>query len=228
VQIIAGMAVAILFVLALLSWRIDAIPRRIVALIKNERVRDEGQAQAILMEAAALKLGPLLAGIRTYHEQMNASLRAQIADAEMRARMSERRASDATTYLGAASTLVAELRALHEASEKIGPAAPALPAEPALVAAGLASRRQRSPAGTPSMEDSGDWPHSERPSDPEGERTRVGPRPSPGALGVPEPSIPSRKPPAVKPTLLSMPAVAMPASRPDPRVEIEIPAGSPR
>ncbi|MEO7327156.1 MAG: hypothetical protein ABI193_01170 [Minicystis sp.] len=244
-NIVALLATILLLVLAFLSFRIDKIPARLFTLVKQERAREDSRAQATLLEAAALKVGPLVSGIRTYHEQIAASLRAQLAEAETRARIAERRALDASTYLDAASTLIVDLRALrdelsslvHQAPAASSIVAPALPAEPAMVAARLIprgapegarpeSRRTRTlsgvvdarreatpppPPATLDMGDSNDFLFSERPSDPEGERTRVGPRPTAASLGLP----------ALKPTLLSMPATAQPAGRAAPPVEIE-------
>jgi predicted component of type VI protein secretion system len=113
-NVVALIAIVLVLVLALISWKIDMIPRRLLALVKQERAREDGQAQTALLEAAAAKVGPVVAGIRTYHDQLEASLRAQLAEAETRARVSERRALDASTYLQAASTLVADLRNLRD------------------------------------------------------------------------------------------------------------------
>jgi hypothetical protein len=285
VEIVAALAVAIILVLALISWRIDKLPARLFTLVKNERARDDGQSQAIMMEAAALKVGPLIAGIRSYHEQMEASLRAQLAEAETRARISERRAADASTYMDAASALVAELRveiekltrrastgALSEVEqEPLEPdqratvelrrnalvdtqgqgiegslPAPSLPDQAAMMAARLIPRtpsgtKRQEPPRSPtrfdlpaasrqeatrppppaSTDDPSEWSFSERPSDPEGERTRVGARPSPESLALPTSQPPPRSAAVAKVTLLSMPALTQPASRPAPAVEVK-------
>jgi hypothetical protein len=266
-NIVAIIAAIILLVLALLSFRIDKIPARIFTLVNQERAREDSRAQSALLEAAALKVGPLVSGIRAYNEQIAASLHAQLAEAETRARIAERRALDASTYLGAASTLVGDLRILRDeltallhreaatapavlplpstdagdpdqrATIELRPPAPALPAEPAMVAArliargasesarpesrrartlsGLAdARREASPPPPPPTVDLGDsidFVLSERPSDPEGERTRVGPHPAAAQAGLP----------VVKPTLLSMKAAALPTPRPTAPVVIE-------
>ncbi|MFO0758418.1 MAG: hypothetical protein U0359_18140 [Byssovorax sp.] len=252
---VAVFAVVLLLVLGLLSFRIDGLPRRLLGVMKQERAREDGQAQSALLEAAGQKVHPLVSGMKSVHDQMVASLRAQIAEAEARARAAERQAQDLSVYLDAASTLVAELRTLRDAlrapaeapgrSARIeprrptveesdggdadqratvelprvpSPRAPAVSSEPAMVAARLVPRSaprtapsdapaarsgsrlgdaRREPEGTP------DWMVSERPSDPEGERTKVGPRPPARALGLGGPPI--------KPTLLSMGAVAPPA-----------------
>lgn len=281
VAVFALIAIVLLLLLARLSFHIDKIPGRLFALVKQERAREDSRAQSALLEAAALKVGPLVAGIRTYHEQLAASLHAQLAEAETRARVAERRALDASTYLGAASTLVGDLRGLRdemlvlvrraEATPLLPPGpsadaadadqrvtialphpapvasrvravapldpAPALPVEPAMVAARLvprggsesarpSPRRARTLPGAPDarrelstppppattrLDDSADWMLSERPSDPEGERTRVGPHPAAGSLGLP----------ALKATLPSMKAAAPPTPRAVAAVAIE-------
>lgn len=223
--------------------RIESLPRRLLDRLEALRTQKDAQAQALAMEAAARKVGPLIAGIRSYHDQMAASLRAQLADAELRARLRERRDEDGVAYLSAASKLVGELRALYDARRQLAGAnestpepvepdqratielrrpgsstmqvqssgEPYLSSDAALRAAGLlprpASGRFRAePKGAPvhpvpadrcpdaperasslmiDTGDSGEWLLSERPSDPEGERTRVGPQPM---LSAPPPA----------------------------------------
>ena len=53
-------------------------------------------------------------GVQTYHDQLGGLARAQVAEAEVRARMTERRAADAGIALDAASALVRDLRTLAE------------------------------------------------------------------------------------------------------------------
>ena len=92
--IVVVVALGLLLVLGLMSWRIALLPRRLLTLIKNERAGDDAQTQALLLEAAAVKIGPLLVGIRTFHEQAAASLRAQLIEAEARARFAEQPRAD--------------------------------------------------------------------------------------------------------------------------------------
>jgi hypothetical protein len=283
--------VLLVLVLAVISWRIGRIPRRIVTLIKNERAQKDGQAQAVILEAAALKCGPLIAGIRAYHDQITASYQAQIAGAEMRARLSESRASDATTYLSAASELVGELRALRDELAMLArgaappspsrmpdpendpeqratvelrrsppasglqavpssTAGPPLPVGPAIVAARLGPQPQRpdlrpapGQARTSSgaldarreppaehrrakvdLGDSSDWMLEDRPSDADGERTRVGPAPTSESLKLPLSSMSARPAVVAKATLVSMKAVVPSASPPVVPVAIEGPS----
>jgi hypothetical protein len=110
----AGLAVTLALVFAL-HRRLDGLPLRIWSIAKKERAQDEGAAVTALQEATAARVGPIVSSLRTYHEQLAASSRAQVADAEMRARVAERRSSDAGVALDAASALVRELRALRDA-----------------------------------------------------------------------------------------------------------------
>jgi hypothetical protein len=278
VAVIAIVAIVLLLLLALIAVRIDQIPARIFNLMKQERAREDNRAQTALLEAAALKVGPLIAGIRTHHDQFAASLQAQLAEADTRERIAERRALDASTYFEAASTLVGDLRGVRDdlsslvqrtaearvvvSEPSAGPgdpdprgtvvppctspafsqvhavappeAAPVLGAEPAMVAARLISRggagdarpaprraqtlsglsdaRRESPTPPPddavTLYDSSDFLLPDRPSDPEGERTRVGPRPTAASMGFP----------VLKPTLPSMKAIAPPTPRANPSV----------
>lgn len=228
--IVVVIALGLLLVLSLISWRIAVLPRRLLTLIKKERAGDDAQTQALLLEAAAVKIGPLLVGIRTFHEQAAASLRTQLVEAEARARFAERQVADASTYLDASAALVSDLRRLHDELRSAAP----LPSEPAMIAAGLVPRAPvestryalpRSPTlrgvsaaprvgvlEAPSQVALPDEARiSERPSDPDGERTCVGPRPPPEALS----------PPAAKRTLLSMGAVAPPGKPAPPPAETE-------
>jgi hypothetical protein len=91
---------------------VDGLPFRIFNLARKERAADEALALTVLQEAAAAKVGPLVQGIRAYHDQLDAGLRAQIAEAEVRARVTERRSSDAGVALSTASALVCDLREL--------------------------------------------------------------------------------------------------------------------
>jgi hypothetical protein len=255
-NIIAIVLVLLVVSVVVLSFRIDRIPRRLQVLFHDERSRGENLARAVLTEAAAQKIGPLLAGMRSAHDQTVASLRAQLAEAETRARVSERRASDAVIYLEAASTLVSALRALHDESKALRRGeSPALgtrvetealdldqrttveirrgstesprSAEVAMIAARLTNRPRQeamSPSSfAPEESDSGVWPAPERPSDAEGERTRVGLRPSPESLGLTGAQRSPTRSGVLVPTLLSMPVVQAQASRVNPTVEIAEP-----
>ena len=94
--------------------KLRALPLDVWKVAQRNRVADETRALDVLQAAAASRLGGLLIGVRTYHEQLGGLVRAQLAEAEVRARVSERRASEAGAALGEASALVRDLRALAE------------------------------------------------------------------------------------------------------------------
>jgi hypothetical protein len=104
--------------------RLDGLPERIFALARRQRAADQARALTVLQEMAAARVGPLVQGLRVYHEQLDADLRGRIAAAELRARVTERSSSEAGVALSAASTLVRELRALLDGVT--GLAAPAV------------------------------------------------------------------------------------------------------
>jgi hypothetical protein len=97
-----------------LYYRLRGLPLAVWQVAQRNRVADDSRALDVLQAAAASRLGGLVIGVQTYHEQLAGLARAQAADAEVRARMSERRASDAVTALEAASALVRDLRTLAE------------------------------------------------------------------------------------------------------------------
>jgi hypothetical protein len=189
IAVMLGIGAGLGLALWIIARRVDLIPWRTWELSKKELAHENGPALAALQEAA--KLGPVVASIRAYHEQIAADFRAQIGDAQLRARVVERRSSDAGVALDAASALVRELRALRDAELARGgsPPAPA-PHPPPVRVAPRPTTVGLGRAPDDDSEDSGAWTHEERPSDAEGERTRVGPHPL-----------------AAAPTLASMPAV---------------------
>ncbi len=97
--------------LLLLYRRLGALPLAVSAAVqRSSSTRDrEDRALDAMAEAVAAKSGRAVMAIHAYQEQMVDSLRAQVADAEVRARAAERRAADATRALGAAADLVREL-----------------------------------------------------------------------------------------------------------------------
>jgi hypothetical protein len=138
--------------------KLEELPAALGALLHKEQTAAEQQAFVRLKEISVLA-----DGIREYHQQLAASLTAQREDAEIRARMVERRASEARVALDAASQLTGQLRAVldqatapkaHGADDPhasttrrppaVAPPASAAPltAEPAQVAAGLGPRPQ--------------------------------------------------------------------------------------
>jgi hypothetical protein len=91
----------------LIVRKLDGLPgalRRIAA-------RERDDAAGAMKEAVAKRAGEALVAIRGHEQQLDQSLRLQLADAEARARVAERRAADTATALEAASTLVRDLRA---------------------------------------------------------------------------------------------------------------------
>jgi hypothetical protein len=186
VVLCVGLALALALLVAA-HRRLDGLPLRIWSIAKRERDEREGAAVTALQEATAARVGPIVSSLRSYHEQIAATLRVQVADAEMRARVAERRSSEAGVALRAASELVREARALRDDLARLLPAgvipARALAAEPAEArAAPLLPPAPRAPDADSA--DSGAWSHEARPSDADGEHTRVGPRPSPEQLGL--------------------------------------------
>jgi hypothetical protein len=190
--------------------KLDGLPRDVWALVKKERGSAEDQSIAKLREAEKLA-----DGIRSYHQQLEAVLTAERHDADMRARLVERRARDAGIALDVATKLVTEARGLVE---RLTPREPlALPPEPAQIAAGpqrpQSARPHASPRRATLLGIHGPAParpspppappaaaavEEERPS--EEEVTRIGPRPAPEQIGTAK-------------TLMSMPAVGTPGKR---------------
>jgi len=95
-----------------LHRKLDALPARVWSIAKQERARDESHAQTALREATAAKVGTITSALRLYEEEIGERSRAQVAEAEKRARVAERRLADAGTALEAGAVLVRELRAL--------------------------------------------------------------------------------------------------------------------
>jgi hypothetical protein len=151
---------------------LDGVPLRIFSLSRQDRAADEAHALAVLEAAAAARVNVLTLSLRSYDEQLAERSREAVAAAELRARVAERRSTDAVSALGAASALVRELRTLVT---DLPPRE--LPPPP-----GVAPR-----SSPPALRDSGEsgaWV-SDRPSDAEGDRTRIGTLPSREALGLP-------------------------------------------
>jgi len=220
---IVVMALGVAQLVALTSLRavrrkLGALPLDVWAVVNTERSAVDAQALDRLREAAALA-----EGIRSYHQQLEAVLITERNDADLRARVVERASRDASIALDAASTLVAEARALVDglvahagdprerptmepkrrpspAVAPPGSAAPMSP-EPAQIAAGLGTRPHATPRRTllgirpppPSAVEEGD-----RPS--EDELTCVVDRPPAVQLGTAK-------------TLMSMPSVTAPRTK---------------
>jgi hypothetical protein len=209
--IVACLAAVVALQLALLlriHRRLDALPLHLRSIVKEERPDGEA-ALAALHEAAATKAALIVAGIRSFHDQLDANLRTQLADAEVRARLSERRSSEAGVALTTASRLVRELRnvldrfglpapSAAETSPRPPPpsvappgSAEPLPPGPGQVAAGLSRPASTRPHAPPRKRETlvGIHPPAppaeadgDRPSDEEA--TRVGPRPEVDVTGT--------------------------------------------
>lgn len=98
----------------LLYVKVDGLPLRVWQVAQRNRAADETRALDVLQAAAASRLGGLVIGVQTYHEQLAGLVRAQLAETEVRARVGERRASEAGSALVVASALVRDLRTLAE------------------------------------------------------------------------------------------------------------------
>jgi hypothetical protein len=107
-------AVAHLSLLGAVFYQLQRLPLRLRRLTQHERAEGEHRALDALQAAAATRVGGLVVGLRAYHDHLSGAARAQLADAEVRARVSERRTAEAGVVLDAASALVRDLRALAE------------------------------------------------------------------------------------------------------------------
>jgi hypothetical protein len=96
----------------LMFVRVDGLPVRVWQLAQRNQVMDETRALDVLQAAAGSRVGGLVIALQTHQEQLSSLVRAQVADAEVRARVSERRSSEGGVALSAASALVHELRGL--------------------------------------------------------------------------------------------------------------------
>ena len=123
-----GAALALILLLLLdLRRRLDGLPARLWSIARQERDRDEKKATTALTEATAGKVISITAALRVYEEELAARSRLLVADAEKRARIAERRLSDAGAALDAATALVRELRGALDQARSAALAAPAEP-----------------------------------------------------------------------------------------------------
>jgi hypothetical protein len=93
-------------------FKVEGMPLRLWGVAQRTRLVDEARALDVLQAAAAARVGGLMMGIQTYHDQLVMLLRAQAAEADKHARVIERLASEAGVALSTASELVCELRGL--------------------------------------------------------------------------------------------------------------------
>jgi hypothetical protein len=110
--IVLGLALTPALLVALYR-RLGDLPLAVSAAAQRDRARTEARTQAIALdsmaEAVAAKSGQAVIATQSYQEQTAESLRCQIAEAETRARVAERRAAEAVKALSAAAELVREL-----------------------------------------------------------------------------------------------------------------------
>jgi len=107
----AGLVLALALLIAI-NHRLARLVPRLSAIVRAERAHDDARSLTALQEAAAAKVGLVTVSLRRYEEQVAEAFRAQVAEAETRARMVERQSADAGIALSAAAELVRELRAL--------------------------------------------------------------------------------------------------------------------
>jgi hypothetical protein len=105
----AGLVLARALLIAL-HYRLDGLPVALGIEVRRERQDNATRALDLMKEAVATKAGAAVLSIQRHEENLAAGHRAQVAEAQLRARMSEVRASDTVTALTAAVELVRELR----------------------------------------------------------------------------------------------------------------------
>lgn len=94
--------------------RLSGLPRGVSEIVRQERARETSRAQSALQEATAVRVGAIVQALRAHEDELVVSLRVQIADAQARARVAERRESDVGAALGAAVDLVRDLYTLRD------------------------------------------------------------------------------------------------------------------
>jgi hypothetical protein len=87
--------------------------------VQKERTRTERQALDAMAEAVAAKSGQAVIALTTYQEQMTENLRAQVAEAETRARVAERRVAETGRGLGALAEIARKLHSALESAERL-------------------------------------------------------------------------------------------------------------
>jgi hypothetical protein len=167
--------------------KLEELPLRIWSMAKKERTDGEGAALTLLQERTATKVGVIVKSLREYDEHVAASFRAQVAEAQVRARIAERQSSEAGVALSAASALVRDLRGLLDGERMIhrstlrplGTAGDDAPITPPSTRAGDDGRRTSSRPPAPVQCLSGEVASPERLSG-DDELTCVSLRPLPG------------------------------------------------
>jgi hypothetical protein len=105
----AGLVLALALLIAL-HYRLDGLPVALGIEVRRERQDNATRALDLMKEAVATKAGTAVLSIQRHEENLAAGHRAQVAEAQLRARMGEVRSGDTVTALTAATTLVRELR----------------------------------------------------------------------------------------------------------------------
>jgi hypothetical protein len=113
VVVCVSIGVGLILVLGVALYRqLDELPSRIVNLVARARSDGERKAMTILQEAAAVRVGAIVRSLRQHEEEVAAGWRAQVVEAQVRARIVERQSSEAGVALSTAVVLVRELRRL--------------------------------------------------------------------------------------------------------------------
>src|SRR4051812_16542776 len=89
-----GLALVLTLLVAIYQ-KLEDLPLRVWGIAREQQAQQEGKELAALQEGVAARVKALVVSLHAFHEQIAASFRAQVADAEMRARVAERRSSEA-------------------------------------------------------------------------------------------------------------------------------------
>jgi hypothetical protein len=114
--LVAGLGLALVLLIAL-HHRISSLPFALWSEARREREDTAPKALDAMKEAVAAKVGNSLIALQRYEDNIAGIFRAQVADAETRARVAERRAADTSSALQAATTLLRELREVLDAAK---------------------------------------------------------------------------------------------------------------
>jgi hypothetical protein len=106
---VAGVVLAFVLLLTL-HLRIGRLPRALHAVARKERTQEGGALLDAMKEAVATRSGQAVIALQAHQDQLAQSLRAQVAEAEARARAAEHRAADTEASLGKAFVVLCELR----------------------------------------------------------------------------------------------------------------------
>ncbi len=128
VILFVGAGAALNLALWVALWRkVDELPAAFLALARRERADAEARALTVLQEMAAARVTSITLSLQSLEEQHIERNRNERAEAEVRARVAERRAHDTGTALAPAGALVRELRATLDALGELPRRPPGLP-----------------------------------------------------------------------------------------------------